>query len=233
MKIAVITSICGNREKLTNPVIVQPGVDYYAFVDQKNPEATAWKQLDPYHFSSDTRFAQRRNAKIYKVLPELFIPDYDFYIWADASHDLVATAYNVCTSFTNEEHPYAVFRHGQRNCIYAESEEIKKLNYDHIELVDSEMNYFRSRGYPDNNGLYELSAFIKRRTHSATNASLKWWDYLCRYSSRDQLSFPFVLWECGIVPTIMPGQANGYNSRGTIGNNPILPQTRIHVGSGG
>ena len=37
-------------------------------------------------FSIDNRYANRRNAKIYKIMPHLFVPGYDYYIWVDATH---------------------------------------------------------------------------------------------------------------------------------------------------
>ena len=232
MKIAVITSICGDLEVLSNPSVIHLGVDYFAFVDIKSPNAKIWKQLDPYHFSSDKKYAQRKNAKIYKILPELFVPNYDYYFWVDASHDLVADPYVIVNKYVSDEQPFAVFRHHQRNCIYDEAKILKKLGYDYKDLINQEMKYFKSQGYPKKNGLYELSAFIKKRTHMSTLASLKWWEYICRYSSRDQISFPFVLWECGIEPNFLPGFANGYNKMGKIGNNDIMPQIRDHIPSG-
>ena len=77
-----------------------------------------------------------------------------------------------------------------------------------------------------------MSAFVKKNTYISTVASLKWWEYICKYSSRDQLSFPVALWECNITPSILPGFCNGYNSQGRLGNNDLMPQTRIHIPSG-
>jgi len=47
---------------------------------------------------------------------------------------------------------------------------------------------------------------------------LMWWEQICMFSSRDQISFPFVCHQLGITPSILPGNANG------IGANSIMPQ---------
>ena len=47
---------------------------------------------------------------------------------------------------------------------------------------------------------------------------LTWWELICKFSSRDQLSLPFALDMHGITPAIMPGRANG------LMLNEILPQ---------
>ncbi len=232
MKFAIITSICGSREKLANPSIVFENADYFAFVDEPcNDGGTIWEQKNNFHFSNDARFSHRRNAKIFKIMPELFISGYDVYFWVDASHELVRNPQHVYDEYlTNSD--YAMFKHRERDCAYDESEIVKQLKYDHEELITSEMEYFRSIGFPRNNGLFELSAFVKKRNHKTTLASIKWWEYICKYSSRDQLSFPMVKWECDLSVSVLPGGANGINSKGSIGNNDIMPQTRVHVGSG-
>jgi hypothetical protein len=230
-KIAIITSLIGNRERISQPVVVHPNVDYFAFTDQST-DGTIWQKKEVYSFSEDTKYAGRRNAKIYKILPELFVPGYDFYFWADVSHDVVANPYEVCETFMKDG-LYGNFRHTQRSCIYREAEVLKELNYDHHDNIDKQISYYKSIGYPENNGLWELSVFIKKNTPETRNLSLKWWDHICRFASRDQLSFPVCLWKCGITPVQLPGFANGFNSHGGYGNNPIMPQTRVHVGSGG
>jgi hypothetical protein len=146
---------------------------------------------------------------------------------------LVVNPHEFVDKIITDDHPYGNFIHTQRNCVYKEAEILKELGYDHTELIDSEMEWFKKQGYPENNGLYELSVFIKKRTPATTNLSLMWWDIICKYASRDQLSYPFVLWKNGIQPHVLPGYANGFNRNGGIGNNPIMPQTRIHVSSGG
>jgi len=45
-----------------------------------------------------------------------------------------------------------------------------------------------------------------------------WWEQICMFSSRDQISFPFVCHQLDIKPSILPGRANG------VGANSIMPQ---------
>jgi hypothetical protein len=80
-KIAVITSSVGPRAgvRLSNPINVYENVDYHAFVDVFT-NANVWNQQKPFQFSTDLNFRDRRNAKIYKILPQLFFPEYDYYL---------------------------------------------------------------------------------------------------------------------------------------------------------
>lgn len=232
MKIAIVTALCGNRENLNNPTVIHENVDYHAFVDHDFVTPTIWKKHQIFHFANDGRFSNRRNAKIYKVMPQLFLPGYDFYFWVDVSHDVVANPFKVCEEYLSGDNDIALFKHNQRNCIYDEAKLLKELNYDHHDNIDRQISHYTSRGYPTQNGLYELPVSIRKNTHRVNLLNIKWWEHICRFSSRDQLSMPFCLWECGITPVILPGFANGYNSHGGLGNNGIMPQTRPHVGSG-
>ena len=76
-------------------------------------------------------------------------------------------------------------------------------------------------GYPRNNGLYELPVSIRKNTDNIKILNLRWWEQICRYSSRDQISMPFVLWKTNITPKLLPGYANG-----GLNANPIMPQVR-------
>ena len=85
MKIAVLTASVG----ATLPAEVNvkyDSADYFAFVEEELIEDSIWTPMTLRKFSIDREYANRRNAKIYKVLPHLFVPGYDYYIWIDSTH---------------------------------------------------------------------------------------------------------------------------------------------------
>jgi hypothetical protein len=228
MKIAVLTSLFGDRDILQKPRNVFFGVDYYAFVD-KTHNVNVWQQKLCPAFTDDMVFSARRNAKIYKVAPELFIPDYDYYFWVDATHEVVVHPEEIIREYVKDA-SIACFKHTTRDCAYAEGQEILRLNYDHPNNVINQLNWYYGQGFPQNNGLWEMSTFIRKNCPETHTLNLMWWEQICRYSSRDQISFPYCLWKTGITPIQLPGFANGINKEtGTIGNNPIIPQVRSHI----
>jgi len=208
-KIAVITSKTGNRENGTikEQIFKYDNVDYFAFTDCGN-ESSTWNIKKPINFSSDSSFRDRRNAKIYKVLPFLLIPDYEYYIWVDSTHDILMDPHELIKRMKKD---ILVFNHGERNCIYQESMAIKHLRYDYQELVDRQMFDYSMNGYPENNGLYELPTFVIRNTETVREIFLCWWEHICKYSSRDQLSFPYILWLKKYQTQILPGLAQTKN----------------------
>ena len=221
-KIAIITALSGKRDSFSEPSIVHSGVDYIAFVD--NPVGdSVWQQRKICNFSTDNKFANRRNAKIYKIMPQLFLPEYDYYFWVDVTHDVIETPQNIIDIYLRE-FDMAVFNHSDRNCVYDESEIIKSIGKDINDLVDRQMNFYREEGMPKGFGLFELPSFVRKNNHRMNEMSLCWWEQICKYSSRDQISLPYVFWKMNINKSIMPGQANGWNVKHLQSN--LIKQTR-------
>jgi hypothetical protein len=83
MKIAIYTAQVGKKGNIQDPPKVFKGVDYIAFTD-KTIKSNVWKAREPLMFSSIDLYSDRRNAKVFKVLPNLFLPEYDATIWVDS-----------------------------------------------------------------------------------------------------------------------------------------------------
>ena len=81
-----------------------------------------------------------------------------------------------------------------------------------------ELAFYKDVCYPEHNGLYELPVRVQRNTKLTQQLGWMWWEQICMFSSRDQISFPFVCHQLGIKPTILPGIAN------TIRGNKLMPQ---------
>lgn len=220
MKYAIITAICGMNMPLVNPKQVFEGVDYIAFVDNIRPNLI-WQQHTIPKFSSDGVFANRRNAKIFKIIPHLMVPGYDYYFWVDGTHEVVQHPKTIIENYLGDAE-IGLFTHKYRHCAYDEANEIIRLNYDHRDLVENQLKFYKTCGYPKQNGLYELPVSIRKNTNAIQTMNLRWWEMICRFSSRDQVSLPFVLWSLQITPKILPGCANC-----GLYQNELIPQTRF------
>ena len=217
MKIAIITASVGAGLPVEsiNPF---PGVDYHAFVDEVElPEDSMWTFHDVPKWTIDKKYAERRHAKVFKILPHLFIPEYDYYIWVDSTHMVALNPKQIVETYLKDS-DIALFKHPERNCVYQEADVIMGAKFDQLSYVQAQTNYYYSQSYPKNNGLYELPCRIQKNSLQIQALMLTWWELICKYSSRDQLSLPFALHMHSIKPAIMPGNANG------IMRNSIFPQ---------
>jgi len=193
MKIAVLTSLFGSEHDLFPLANPYESADYYAFVDRDHPNAEGWRLINSPDFSiCDSVYYNRRNAKIYKVAPSLFLPDYDYYIWMDACNCLSIDPKELIEGYVGES-DLGLFAHPHRNCLYEEAQVIYQYELDLPEIVQDQMNAYKMSRFPSNYGLYELSCFIMKNNETTRKMGLMWWEQICRFSSRDQISFPFVL----------------------------------------
>ena len=217
LKIAVITASIG-ANKLLEPIPFE-GVDYHAFINYEDGNSK-WITHPIIPFSVDNQYKNRRDAKVYKVLPFAFLPNYDYYFWVDSTHILEQNPHDVIKKYLKDS-DVAVFKHPDRDCIYTEAEGVKRVGFDHPNLIDDQLAFYKDMCYPEHNGLYELPVRVQRNTKLTQQMGWMWWEQICMFSSRDQISFPFVCHQLGIKPAILPGVAN------TIRGNKIMPQLII------
>lgn len=221
-KIAVITSISGIKNPLVDPEIKFDEADYFAFVSSYQ-SSNIWIQKKILDFTCDITYSSRRNAKIYKIIPELFLPEYEYYIWIDSTHDLIESPIKIIDTYLKSS-DIALFLHRWRNCIYEEAKTVINYELDLEKNVTEQINFYKKMGYPENSGLYENSVVIRRNTKIIKRMNLLWWEQICKYSSRDQISLPYCLDNLKILPTILPGWAN--TDFKTFEQNKIAPHKR-------
>jgi hypothetical protein len=190
----VLTSLLGRDYKLKDPDIVFDSCDYMAIVDHDHL-TSIWKQFSHYNFSSIDDYDSRRNAKLYKVLSTILFPDYKYIIWIDSNHQLIKDPIDIIKEY-GESDLYLI-PHPIRDCAYDEMTIVSGY-LDSIDNITQQRAYYESKGFPKHNGLYMCGNFIRKNTPKMTIFELKWWEQICKFSSRDQCSFTYCLWDMEI-----------------------------------
>lgn len=165
-KIQVYTAITGNFEPYRDDI-------------------TVFRSYD--RFKSD-----RMNAKIYKVMPHLFL-DSEITIWLDGNIR-VAPGVDI-DQFVNEflgDADIAVFKHPWRSNPYQEGYVCLADRLDDPQIIDAQMRHYFSLVPEMVHDLAECGVIVRRNIARVNAFNESWWAQICRYSSRDQLSFPFV-----------------------------------------
>lgn len=204
-KVVIYTAITGSRDILHSlsfwvrtfkKFYHKP--DFICFTDKPCSSKT-WRIINADLFDTDPC----RNAKIYKILPHRFLPDYEYSIWIDGN-------LRICTDITQlieqylADSDYAFFKHPEdRNCIYQEAEACIRLKKDDPELINKQIKFYRDKGYPEKNGLVCCSVILRRNTPNVRKNDEDWWGQIKRFSRRDQLSFPYVAYKNQIGFTLI------------------------------
>lgn len=211
MKIAVLTSLFGSKGGLRPLSKEENGydVDYYAFVDRLHEKTEGWKQIVSPAFSCDQKYSHRRDAKPYKLSPSFFLNDYDVYLWIDSCWQIKVDPHRIRKEYLRDN-DLAIFDHPHRNCAYDEAHVCLTqggVGIDHPDLIANQIRFYESVRFPRNYGLYEMSCYMMRNNDITKKMGLMWLEQVFKFSSRDQVSFPYVLWSLKekINISILPG----------------------------
>jgi hypothetical protein len=178
--ITVFTSIIGKKDNLIDDQVTK-GANFIAFTNQKSK---TWKTVKPYDKFKD----DRRNSRIYKIMPHMFF-NTEFSLWIDGNVKLKVPAQQIVDTFLKDK-DIALWKHQNRDCVYAEAEACYKFNKDTPEALGEHIREYKKRGIPAHNGLYAATVIIRRHTKRINELNEKWWAEYSRYSKRDQISFP-------------------------------------------
>ncbi|RDY04717.1 hypothetical protein CR513_11539 [Mucuna pruriens] len=150
----------------------------------------------------DLPFAdQRLNGKIPKMLSHRLFPQAKYSIWVDSKSQFRRDPLGVLEALlwrTNSM--LAISEHGARGSIYDEAKAVVNKNKAKPEEVEVQLNQYKKDGLPEDkrfNGkkaLCEASVIVRKHTPLSNLLMCVWFNEVVRFTSRDQLSFPYVLW---------------------------------------
>ncbi len=179
--VIVYTANFGGKDVFKEPKVVAEGVRYVYYTDQ--------------YFQSDTWEVHRMSSvlnstilsKWYKMHPHELFPG-ETTLWMDANLISIKdpTALTGCENMLVETHLH-------RCCAYQEAEYcIRKKKGDKEDLL-RQMADYRRLEYPRGYGLFTNRVIVRQPTEAAIEVNKLWWKHIVGYSTRDQVSLPYVL----------------------------------------
>lgn len=194
--IVIYTCITGNYEALEKHSYVSDNADYVCFSDT-NIDSNVWKiiKTNSYFESEDKSILSR----FFKWNPHILFKDYKYSIYVDGSVNIKSKKFfERIDAFINKKIKIAMAKHPERNSVYDELAECIKLKKDTTTALTNFLNVLKKE-YIDENILF-LGGVIFRE-HNDKNVSVfssTVWEYLKKYTKRDQLVIPFVKQKCNI-----------------------------------
>ncbi|KAI3840988.1 hypothetical protein MKX03_018219 [Papaver bracteatum] len=143
---------------------------------------------------------QRLNGKIPKMLTHRLFPQARYSIWVDAKSQFRRDPLGVLEALLwRRTSVLAISEHGARSSVYDEGKAVVKKNKATPEEVEIQLEQYRRDGFPDEkrfNGkkaLSEASVIVRELTPLTNLFMCLWFNEVVRFTSRDQLSFPYVV----------------------------------------
>jgi hypothetical protein len=196
-RVAVYTAITGGYDVPIEPCYVPANVDFFIITDMDISEKSVWKKID---INSDEKIAKldnTRKARFAKTHPHLFFKEYEYSVWIDSNFKAVGdlTKFIKCIGPTV---PFASNWHPDRNSIYTELGACIVRSKDNARLLQEQIDYYRKQGMPDDFGLIETNMIVRKHNEQVCVDLMEaWWHEILKWSKRDQLSLPYVIWKAG------------------------------------
>lgn len=236
--IVIYTAISGNYNALISPSVVSTDCDYLCFTDEplwfKLANNSCWRTVP---FPKEARHLDPiRACRLVKIMPHLFLANYDYSIWVDGSIDIIGDVHALLEKY---DHPDLLcFKHPKRDCIYEEGQACIDLGKDDPEVIKNQLDSYRKQGFPEHAGLIESGVMIRKHNDSEIIEIMEsWWNELTNHSRRDQLSFPFAAWKLHRWPPPLMGDENVWGSSNVFSlrrksyhaGKPLTMRDRAHI----
>lgn len=178
----------------------EDGVKYVLYTDMPG-FYPGWDQV--LILNNPEGLSKRMMARKVKTLGP--IDDSEYHVWVDGNVRLLRPIIDyigllpISGNVASRKHPL-------RNCIYEEATAIKQYQFDDRIKVNNTVDFLKSEGYPENNGLCETNIVIFKNNDASKEFRKQWWNRLLMGSQRDQLSFNYVAWKLGQEISIIPDE---------------------------
>lgn len=188
-KWVIYTAISGDYDSLKEPLFQNDLFDFVVFSDRPLfSDRWTWMPLDFLHMDPV------REAKRPKILPHIYLPQYEWSVWVDANIFITGDLSYYVNKCIDENKEIGLFRHPEREGIFDEAKACVEKSLDRDEIIDRQVERYTAEGAP-NLPLYECNFIVRRHNDPDVIPVMnRWWSEIDDGSRRDQISFPYAAW---------------------------------------
>ena len=209
-EIVVYTCIAGPYDHISE-AHEEPGVQYICFTDQEGELPRPWQK---HEFRSPPAIRSGRLINRYhKLWPHLLFPDHRYSVYIDGNVTYSAPFRSVIDALADRRLGLATFAHPRDP--HSLSDEVAaclradKFTRDDLAALEAQLAFYERVNMPSKPRI--PAGYFLARDHEnprlATSMQL-WWKQLLEFTTRDQISLPYVLWRSGLpwgfLDTLLP-----------------------------
>lgn len=217
-KYVIYTIMVGKYGNIYQPQCIDDRFDYVLFSNDFHEEYIGvWKVRSiPYPPEIDP-CDNKRLSRYPKTHPATMLSEYKSSLYIDANIQIVDKwVYDRVVELTETNIQYAGIKLliTGRDCIYRHSYDMCMMRAENDCDAIREMHALRIEGFPEHYGLNENNIIFRIHTQLIKQADKLWWNWIVRYSFRDQFSYMFCLWKYNIRNTyFLPEGEDAHNSK--------------------
>ena len=206
-KLAIYTALFGKFDHLYDPLGHRDGmyqfdgkngIDRFYFtdldMDGKISYTVIKKNLDYLSFV-------KRERKVKILIPDEVFDNYEYSMWVDSRPKLDIDPYFFLDFLDTD---FLIMEHGSRRCAYDEARACVMNSKAKESVISKQLDYYRSQEYPTQNGLYYTGFMVRKHTKELKELMNSWWGEVKKFSHRDQVSLPYVIWKHEFDITLFP-----------------------------
>ncbi len=191
-KKVVFTSIVGDFDTLTQPMIVDESFDYICFVRKgqvKEKNKGIWKFREIPFQCKDNRIMSRYP----KMLPHKVLADYEYSIWIDGNVTIKTNEiYEIINNKIEKKIIYSGLNHWGRDCAYEDAVGCIMSGKDSLKSILKTISFLKKEKFPKHWGLFENNVIFRQHLNSKViEFDELWWETYMKYAKRDQLVHPY------------------------------------------
>ncbi len=195
-KVAIYTSVTDGYDILRLPEVIDGGFDYIVYTDSPVDGQGLYdvRPLNQPGFDKDGFRASRYP----KTHPHVLLPDYEIAVWIDSSMMIAGDIRPLIDAFKRSGKAIGNPTHPTRSSLMEEMQACIDLRKDDPAIIRKQMRFYDKVGFDthdlSNNGLL----FFNLKHKDLAPALELWWQQICKFSRRDQLSFAYAMSQYGI-----------------------------------
>lgn len=189
---AVYTAITNGYDTLKEQPRAKD-TEFVCFTDNKDLKPIGEWQIEYVH---------DLDHKLPKVLRYLHMPEYDKTLWIDANVTLKRGFEDIFD--TLKDNHIATFNATLWNTVHMEAEQCVNFGYEIEAKADAVRRFLASENYPDEH-LSACTVILRDNDPSLTVFEHRWFNAIQHFSRRDQLTFNYTLWKCGMQQDYFEG----------------------------
>ena len=202
-KICVYTCITGAYDDLKEVKIMEEGIDYLCFTNNKKIKSKTWKIIYIEDKTLDNHYLSRK----LKMLGDPYLDkNYTLSIYIDASIIFKKSVKEFLAKYFDLKNDlFAACKHSVRNSIKEEAEACIIKGKDREEIIKKQLAFYQKEKFKDDLGLLEMTLIIKRHRNPLVKKTMElWFKMILEYSKRDQLSFMYCLSKTKLPVKVIP-----------------------------
>jgi len=194
-KLVIYTALFGQYDDLIEPAQKYEECDFICFTDQKDLKSDIWE----IRLIETIDLAPNMMNRKYKILPHIYLPEYQYSLYIDANIELLKNPFQVL-NLIRDNTLIAVLKHEVRDCIYDEAKACVIHGKSNLTDTIEQVLMYKSNKFPKHFGLGANRIIFREHNNQEIISLMEefWQEYKKWNTKRDQLILMYLIWKRNI-----------------------------------